>query len=81
MGRTRRRKPKHLGRKLAAIRNDLGVSQSEMARLLDLQASYTVVSSYELGTGEPDLLTLLRYARLARVSVESLIDDKVSLPK
>ena len=81
MGRTRRRKPKHLGRKLAAIRNDLGVSQSEMARLLDLQASYTVVSSYELGTGEPDLLTLLAYARLAGVSVESLIDDKMKLPK
>lgn len=79
MGRTRRRKPKHLGRKLAAIRNNLGVSQSEMARLLDLQASYTVVSSYELGTGEPDLLTLLRYARLAGVAVDVLIDDKVKL--
>ena len=46
-----------------------------MARLLDLQVSHTVVSSYELGTGEPDLLSLLRYARLAGVSVESLIDD------
>jgi len=79
MGRTRRRKPKRLGRKLAAIRNDLGVSQSEMARLLELQASYTVVSSYELGTGEPDLLTLLSYARLARVSVDVLIDDKMKL--
>jgi transcriptional regulator with XRE-family HTH domain len=81
MGRTRRRKPKRLGRKLAAIRNDLGVSQSEMARLLDLQASYTVVSSYELGTGEPDLLTLLKYARLARISTDTLIDDKLELPK
>lgn len=80
MGRTRRRKPKRLGRKLAAIRNDLGVSQSEMARLLNLQASYTVVSSYELGTGEPDLLTLLRYARLAKVSTDILIDDKLNLP-
>lgn len=79
MGRTRRRKPKRLGRKLAAIRDRLGVSQSEMARLLDLQVSYTVVSSYELGTGEPDLLTLLCYARLAGVSVESLIDDKMAL--
>jgi transcriptional regulator with XRE-family HTH domain len=79
MGRTRRRKPKRLGRKLAAIRNDLGVSQSEMARLLDLQASYTVVSSYELGTGEPDLLTLLRYAKLARISTDILIDDKLNL--
>ena len=81
MGRTRRRKPKRLGRKLAAIRNELGVSQSEMARLLNLQASYTVVSSYELGTGEPDLLTLLRYARLARISTDVLIDDKLNLPK
>lgn len=80
MGRTRRRKPKRLGRKLLAIRTELGVSQSEMARLLELETSYTVVSSYELGTGEPDLLTLLRYARLARVSVESLIDDKMKLP-
>jgi transcriptional regulator with XRE-family HTH domain len=80
MGRTRRRKPKRLGRKLAAIRNDLGVSQSEMARLLELQASYTVVSSYELGTGEPDLLTLLRYAKIARISTDILIDDKLDLP-
>lgn len=80
MGRTRRRKPKRLGRKLAAIRNELGVSQSEMARLLQLEASYTVVSSYELGTGEPDLLTLLRYARLAKVSTDILIDDKLNLP-
>ena len=38
-----------------------------------------MVSSYELGTGDPDLLTLLRYARLAGVSVESLIDDKMPL--
>jgi transcriptional regulator with XRE-family HTH domain len=81
MGRTRRQKPKHLGRKLLAIRNGLGLSQTEMARRLHLKQSYTVVSSYELGTGEPDLLTLLRYARLAGVSVESLIDDKMSLPK
>jgi len=79
MGRTSRRKPKQLGRKLAAIRSNLGVSQSEMARLLDLQASYTVVSSYELGTGEPELLTLLRYARLAGVAVDVLIDDKLKL--
>jgi len=80
MGRTRRRKPKRLGRKLAAIRNGLGVSQSEMARLLQLEASYTVVSSYELGTGEPDLLTLLRYAKLAGISTDILIDDKLNLP-
>ena len=81
MGRKRRRKPKRLGRKLAAIRDGLGVSQTQMARLLDLQASYTVISSYELGTGEPDLLTLLRYAKLAGVAVDVLINDKLNLPK
>lgn len=80
MGRTRRRKPRRLGRKLLAIRNQLGVSQPEMAKLLELKVAYTVVSSYELGTGEPDLLTILRYARLAGVSVESIIDDKLNLP-
>jgi hypothetical protein len=52
-----------------------------MAKLLELTVAYTVVSSYELGTGEPDLLTILRYARLAGISVESIIDDKLSLPK
>jgi transcriptional regulator with XRE-family HTH domain len=76
-----RRKPKRLGRKLAAIRNALGLSQSEMARLLDLEDSYTVISSYELGTGEPDLLTLLRYAEIAKASTDVLIDDKLDLPR
>jgi transcriptional regulator with XRE-family HTH domain len=81
MGRTRRRKPKKLGRKLKAIRELLGVSQPEMAKLLKLKASYTVVSSYELDTGEPDLLTILQYAELAGVSVDSIINDKLDLPK
>ena len=76
-----RRKPKKLAAKLLAIRQRLDVSQTEMARLLDLKQTYTVVSSYESGRREPDLIILLRYARLARVSVESLIDDKLSLPK
>jgi hypothetical protein len=29
-----------------------------MAKLLKLEISYTAVSAYELGTREPDLLTL-----------------------
>jgi transcriptional regulator with XRE-family HTH domain len=80
MGKPPREKPKHLARKLLAIRNRLGVSQTEMARLLELKQTYTVVSSYERGTGEPNLITLLRYARLARVPMESLVDDKLKLP-
>jgi transcriptional regulator with XRE-family HTH domain len=74
-----RRKPKRLARKLLAIRQGLEVSQTEMARLLDLKQTYTVVSSYESGRREPDLIILLRYARLARVPVENLIDDKLDL--
>ena len=76
-----RRQPKKLARKLLTIRQRLGVSQTEMAKLLKLEISYTAVSAYELGTREPDLLTLLRYARLAGVAVDALIDDKLDLPE
>ena len=75
-----RRKPKKLARKLLTIRQGLGVSQTEMAKLLKLEISYTAVSAYELGTREPDLLTLLQYARLFEVPMEVLVDDKLKLP-
>ncbi|HKR15333.1 MAG TPA: helix-turn-helix transcriptional regulator [Pyrinomonadaceae bacterium] len=74
-----RRKPKKLARKLLTIRQMLGVSQTEMAKLLKLEISYTAVSAYELGTREPDLLTLLQYARVAGVSTDALIDDKLNV--
>jgi len=80
MGKPPREKPKRLARKLLAIREQLGVSQTEMAKLLKLKKTYTVISSYERGTGEPNLIILLRYARLARVSTDVLIDDKLDLP-
>jgi transcriptional regulator with XRE-family HTH domain len=79
MGRSRRRKPKRLARKLLAIRRALGMSQTEIAKALKLEAAYTSISGYERGEREPDLVTLLAYARLAKVSVESLIDDKMDL--
>jgi len=80
MGISQREKPKRLARKLLAIRQRLGVSQTEMAKLLKLRKTYTVVSSYERGTREPNLLTLLRYARLGGTSTDVLIDDKLNLP-
>jgi transcriptional regulator with XRE-family HTH domain len=79
--RTRRRpSPIKLPDKLAQIRNDLGLSQTEIAARLgvDNRAS---ISGYERGEREPPLPTLLAYARLAGVSVESLIDDKMKLSK
>jgi transcriptional regulator with XRE-family HTH domain len=72
-----RRQPKKLARKLLTIRQRLGVSQTEMAKLLNLEISYTAVSAYELGTREPDLLTLLQYARVAGISTDVLIDDRM----
>src|SRR6266404_6593595 len=63
MGRTRRRHPKHLRRKLLTIRQKLGMSQTEMAKALGLQVHYSAVSNYELGTREPDLLTVLQVCR------------------
>ena len=80
MGKPPRERPKRLARKLLAIRQGLGVSQTEMAKLLKLKKTYTVISSYERGTGEPNLLVLLRYAKLANVSTDVLIDDTKNLP-
>jgi len=79
MAKTRREQPRRLARKLLAIRQNLGMSQTEMAKALKLEVSYTVVSGYELGTNEPNLLVLLRYARLAKVPVDNLIDDKLDI--
>ena len=79
MGRTRRRHPKHLRRKLLTIRLQLEMTQTQMAKALNLEVHYSAVSNYELGTREPDLLTILKYAELAGVSTDVLIDDKRNL--
>lgn len=55
------------------------MSQTEMAKALGLKVHYSAVSNYELGTREPNLLTVLKYAELAGVSTDALIDDKRKL--
>ncbi len=81
MGRSRRNKPKKLSQKLLAIRQRLQMSQTEMARALQLQVHYSAVSNFELGTREPDLIVVLRYSRLAGVPMEAIVDDQLSLPE
>ena len=81
MGRSRRNKPVKLSHKLLAIRKRLRMSQTEMARALELKVHYSAVSNYELGTREPDLIVVLRYARLAGVPMEMIVDDKLNLPE
>ena len=78
MGRARQR-PKRLAAKLLAIRRKLGASQSEMERLLGFQVNTARISEFEHDKREPNLLVLLSYARLAKVSVEQLIDDDLDL--
>ncbi|MGA9767855.1 MAG: helix-turn-helix transcriptional regulator [Blastocatellia bacterium] len=83
MGRKARLKPAKLASKLAHIRTSLGLSQSEMIWKLGLtdELLQSHISGYELGTGEPSLIVLLRYARLAGVSMEVLVDDELDLPE
>jgi transcriptional regulator with XRE-family HTH domain len=82
MGKRARRRPERLAEKLSQIRAALGLSQSDMLKLLGAEdeIDYTALSKYELGRNEPSLIILLRYARVAGVHVESLIDDDLDLP-
>ena len=77
-----RQRPARLGEKLRQIRDLIGLSQSEMLRRLDAEdlIAYSQISEYETGRREPSLIILLRYARLASVPTEALIDDDLDLP-
>jgi len=83
MGKKRRPYPRKLAKKLQQIRLSLGLSQNEMLRKLGMEDDYnrSTISGYERGEREPPLPFLLRYARLAGVSTDVLIDDKLHLPK
>src|SRR5437764_9402195 len=83
MGRAPREKPARLAAKLAQIRNALNISQDDMIRRLGLEHQLTreEVSKYERGLRVPSLLTLLKYARTAGLTVDNLIDDESDLPK
>lgn len=82
MGRSYRERPKQLGRKLALIRTRLGMTQPELIKALGVKGEPLYPSSislYEAGKREPPLLVLLKYARLADVTMEQLVDDKMRL--
>ncbi len=83
MGRNARPKPVRLAEKLLQIREALGVSQTGMLKKLELDKKvfYSAISGYELGTREPPLPVLLKYARLVGISTDVLIDDELDLPK
>ena len=77
-----RPKPRRLSEKLKQIRLALGLSQTEMLNHLGLEETmhYSRISEYETGIREPSLITLLQYARVAGVHLESIVDDQLDLP-
>jgi transcriptional regulator with XRE-family HTH domain len=81
MGHARHR-PLRLARKLLLIRAALGLSQSELHRRLGVhrEIPYTRISDYELDKNEPPLTILLKYAALAGLHLEVIVDDQLDLP-
>jgi transcriptional regulator with XRE-family HTH domain len=77
--RGRRKKPERLAEKLLAIRLKLGVSQNQLAKILDFDKGSARISEYENGKREPDLMTLLKFSKLARVSMDVLVNDNLEL--
>lgn len=73
--------PQNLANKLLRIRESLNLSQTEMLEKLGFAERLfrSNISQYERGDREPPLLVLLAYAKVAGVSVEMLIDDKMEL--
>src|SRR3712207_280609 len=83
MGRSRRPRPARLAAKLRQIRTGLGLTQEQMFEHLGETKTALYpghISLYEGGQREPPLPVLLRYARIARVYVDVLIDDELDLP-
>ncbi len=75
--------PQRLAEKLLKIRAKLGLSQPNLAKALEgqgVKAYPGYVARYELGERVPGPLTMLAYAKIARVSVEQIIDDELDLP-
>ncbi len=83
MSRKSRLRVKNLPEKLRKIRQALNLSQGGMLQLLDFEelTDRSVISGYERGEREPPLPVVLRYARVAGVSVDCLIDDELNLPE
>jgi transcriptional regulator with XRE-family HTH domain len=77
-----RPQPRKLAAKLRLIRMRLNLTQEQMADVVKHKRSPVYpghISEFENGRREPSLLVLLKYARAANLTADSLIDDEVQL--
>jgi len=83
MGRVAVKNPRRIGKKLREIRLMLRLSQDGIVERMGLKGELkrTSVSNFERKRRVPSLLVLLRYARLAGVCMEVLVDDELDLPQ
>lgn len=77
-----REQTKRLASKLRQIREERGLSQDGIIRLLNLEDDLIRedISKFERGIREPPLRVIVRYARALRISTDVLIDDDLDLP-
>lgn len=68
-----------MGARIAALRRRSGLSQAELAQLL--QCSASAVGMYEQGRREPASDTLVRLAEVFGVSTDYLLTGKASDPR
>lgn len=91
MGRAKRTIPRKLPEKLKAVRTQIGCTLEEMTEKLEAklgELDYKEIKlyagnihEYEKGTREPLLPVLLAYSLIGGVSLDNLIDDRLSVLK
>ena len=83
MGKSKEEKPERIAEKLRQLRIALNFSQSEMADALarqDVKIYRGYIGNYETGRSLPSLLILRAYAKVARISMDVMVDDELDLP-
>jgi transcriptional regulator with XRE-family HTH domain len=82
MGQPRWR-PTRLAKKLRRIRAILKLSQPKLHKELGVEEEidYNRISDYERNKFDPPLPVLAQYARVARIHLEVIVDDRLDLPK
>jgi DNA-binding XRE family transcriptional regulator len=84
MGKREIERPERLAEKLLRVRRKLGLSQAKMGEALGqhgVKRQGSSIRAYEKGDRVSPPLVALAYARLAKVSLDLLIDDERDLPK